>query len=375
MASAASRSLWPVRPSSMAIDCSRSKPPTSMGLQACAQSTRFVVVATTRKPSPRGTRSLRSSSLRSSARSTLSKTTRRSAASASSSALRQRCARVSGVRSSVSPTPMRCPSSDSPSRTLPRDSALTHATSGHSSSTQRAATAAASWDFPQPCIPTSTVRGAEAEKTARNRSSCSRLVTKPSASIGRLPKRMREGRTGTGASGVLTALAIMSFTSALISVMSRCDSICLASIRRATFRVSSVFVSNCLRASRLNREDPGAREVNSRATVLTSSSKRGSAFSSTFLRNSWPRSLRRSSKRSGSWTAATTAPPSATTCSRRAATSVAAPGNNSTSRPCSVYLRLAPLTAAARRAAISAPRASAASLPRFPSAAMSRHHS
>ena len=239
---------------------------------------------------------------------------------------------------------------------------------------QRAATAAASCDFPQPCIPTSTGRGAPAEKTASNRSSCSRLVRKPSASMGRLPKRMREGGAGTRGGGVLTTLA-MSFTSALISVMSRCDSICLASIRRATFRVSSVFVSNCLRASRLNREDPGAREVNSRATVLTSSSKRGSAFSSTFLRNSWPRSLRRSSKRSGSWTAATTAPPSAMTCSRRAATSVAAPGNNSTSRPCSVYLRLASLTAASRREAISVPRASAALLPGFPSAAMSCHHS
>ena len=354
----------------MAIDCSRSKPPMSMGRQwACAQSTRFVVVATTRKPSPWGTRSLRSS-----ARSTLSKTTRRSAASASSSALRQSCASASGVRSSVSPTPMRCPSSDSPSRTLPRDSALTHATSGHSSSTQRAATAAASCDFPQPCIPARIVRGAAAEKTASNRSSCSLLVTKPSTSIGRLPKRMREGRARTGGGGAFTASS-MRFTRSLISVMSRCDSICLASIRRATFRVSSVFVSSSLRASRLNREDPGAREVNSRATVLTSSSKRGSAFSSTFLRNSWPRSLRRSSKRSGSWTAATTARPSATTCSRRAATSVAAPGNNSTSRPCSVYLRLAPLTAAARRAAISVPRASVASLLRFPSAAMALHSS
>ena len=370
MASAASRSLWPVRPSSMAIDCSRSKPPTSMGRQwACAQSTRFVVVATTRKPSPWGTRSLRSS-----ARSTLSKTTRRSAASADSSASRQRRARVSGVRSSVSPTPMRCPSSERPSRTLPRDSALTHATSGHSSSMQRAAMAAASCDFPQPCIPARIVRGAPAEKTASNRSSCSRLVMKPSASMGRLPKRMGEGRVGACGGNAFTASS-MRFTRSLISKVSRCDSICLASIRRATFRVSSVFVSNCLRASRVKREDPGARHVNSRATVLTNSSKRGSASSSTFLRNSWPRSLRRSSKWSGSRTAATTAPPSEATCSRRAATSVAAPGSNSTSRPCSLCLRLAPLTAAARREAIPLPRASAALLPGFPSAAMALHSS
>ena len=167
---------------------------------------------------------------RSSARSTLSKTTRRSAASADSSASRQRRARVSGVRSSVSPTPMRCPSSERPSRTLPRDSALTHATSGHSSSMQRAATAAASCDFPQPCIPTSTVRGATPEKTASNRSSCSLLVMKPSASIGRLPKRMREGGAGTGGGNAFTASS-MRFTRSLISEVSRCDSICLASTR------------------------------------------------------------------------------------------------------------------------------------------------
>ena len=82
------------------------------------------------------------------------------------------------------------PSSENPSRVVSRDSALIQATSGQPSASQRAATTVESCDFPLPCIPTSTVRGAALPKTASSSASCSRLGMNPIASMGRLPNRI-----------------------------------------------------------------------------------------------------------------------------------------------------------------------------------------
>ena len=82
------------------------------------------------------------------------------------------------------------PSSENPSRVVSRDSALIQATIGQPSASQRAATTVESCDFPLPCIPTSTVRGAALPNTASSSASCSRLEMNPIVSMGRLPNRI-----------------------------------------------------------------------------------------------------------------------------------------------------------------------------------------
>ena len=192
--SAVSWPVWSVRSSRMLIDCSRSKTPTGTCTQpAPAQSVSLVVVTRTRRPAPRGIRDFKSSGL-----STSSKTMRRFDSCAEASAVRQRCAITSREGPSSTSTPSSRPNSASPERTASREPAGIQATSGQSSSSHRAATAVANWDFPLPRMPVNAVRAATSAKTASNSPACSRLPTNPAAFMGRLPNRIREGRRGTG---------------------------------------------------------------------------------------------------------------------------------------------------------------------------------
>ena len=74
-----------------------------------------------------------------------------------------------------------------------REVALIHATRGQPSSSHLAATAAASCVLPLPRIPISAVQGSARVKTASKSSSCPCRLTKPAATVGWLPKRVRVG--------------------------------------------------------------------------------------------------------------------------------------------------------------------------------------